>query len=321
MNMHRYAAFGLAIDSEVRLPLPGMPTGSPAAVTITTRGAPVDEADSPPLVDMPLRTHGKDVRFQVLRTSAGPLIRVSRVGDFVVGDASVACWLNPERWQGAEVRFLLTSALVLWLELRRYPVLHGASVDIDGRATVLLAPGGTGKSTLAASLCARGFRLLGDDLVVLRPGGSGIEVLPSYPHVGLWPSSLLTQDFASLSAAPREYPTMEKRMFELPPNAFSRGAVPVGTIHVLRRRRLASGRRLAIRALTPVELLLQCVGQSVSRATVQALGLQPRRLEILASLAQQAPGSILTYESGATPLVDVCDFLTSRAAVPAHPEG
>jgi hypothetical protein len=44
---------------------------------------------------------------------------------------------------------------------------HAASVLVDGRAWVLLAAPGGGKSTLASALAARGHAVLGDDLAVL----------------------------------------------------------------------------------------------------------------------------------------------------------
>jgi hypothetical protein len=46
--------------------------------------------------------------------------------------------------------------------------LHAAAVDVDGRALLLVAPSGFGKSTLAAGFVAAGHRLLTEDLACLR---------------------------------------------------------------------------------------------------------------------------------------------------------
>jgi hypothetical protein len=46
--------------------------------------------------------------------------------------------------------------------------LHAAAVEVDGRALVVSGPTRHGKTTLAASLAAAGFRLLSEDLVDLR---------------------------------------------------------------------------------------------------------------------------------------------------------
>ena len=48
-----------------------------------------------------------------------------------------------------------------------YLVIHAAVVERSGRAVVLPAPPGSGKSTLCAGLVARGWRLLSDELTLL----------------------------------------------------------------------------------------------------------------------------------------------------------
>jgi hypothetical protein len=48
-------------------------------------------------------------------------------------------------------------------------VLHAAVVEKDGMAAILPAPSSSGKSTLCAALVTRGWRLLSDELGVLRP--------------------------------------------------------------------------------------------------------------------------------------------------------
>lgn len=47
-------------------------------------------------------------------------------------------------------------------------VLHAAAVEIGGRAVLLVAAGGAGKSTLAAACVQSGFRLLSEDLTCVR---------------------------------------------------------------------------------------------------------------------------------------------------------
>jgi HprK-related kinase A len=60
----------------------------------------------------------------------------------------------------------------------QYLILHGAVVARDDRALVLPAPPGSGKSTLCAALVARGWRLLSDELTVIRPETGEIVPLP-----------------------------------------------------------------------------------------------------------------------------------------------
>lgn len=53
-------------------------------------------------------------------------------------------------------------------EAHTYLVIHAAVIERDGRAAVMPAPPGSGKSTLCAGLISRGWRLLSDELALIR---------------------------------------------------------------------------------------------------------------------------------------------------------
>jgi HprK-related kinase A len=57
-------------------------------------------------------------------------------------------------------------------------ILHAAVVEKDGHAVILPAPPGSGKSTLCASLVANGWRLLSDELALVRPEDGMVQPLP-----------------------------------------------------------------------------------------------------------------------------------------------
>ncbi len=56
-------------------------------------------------------------------------------------------------------------------------VLHAAVVESDARALIIPAPPGSGKSTLVAGLCYSGWRLLSDELALLKPSSGEVEGL------------------------------------------------------------------------------------------------------------------------------------------------
>lgn len=60
-------------------------------------------------------------------------------------------------------------ALLCFLSRGDVP-LHSSCVEVDGRALLLAAPGGFGKTTLAAAFADAGYRVLAEDLVCLRSG-------------------------------------------------------------------------------------------------------------------------------------------------------
>ena len=57
-------------------------------------------------------------------------------------------------------------------------ILHAAVVERDGLAAILPAPPGSGKSTLCAALVSKGWRLLSDELTMIRPGDGMLTPLP-----------------------------------------------------------------------------------------------------------------------------------------------
>ena len=62
--------------------------------------------------------------------------------------------------------------------VNRYLIIHAAVVEKGGYAAILPAPPGSGKSTLCAALVSRGWRLLSDELALVRVGDGKITPLP-----------------------------------------------------------------------------------------------------------------------------------------------
>ncbi|MET0309322.1 MAG: HprK-related kinase A [Sphingomonas sp.] len=82
-------------------------------------------------------------------------------GDFVIPDA--APLPLAQGLLAAEMGMNLQMAL----GLRRYLLLHASAVERNGRAVLMTGISGAGKSTLAALLMARGWRLMGDEFVLI----------------------------------------------------------------------------------------------------------------------------------------------------------
>jgi HprK-related kinase A len=70
----------------------------------------------------------------------------------------------------------------------QYLVIHAAVIERNGRALLLPAPPGYGKSTLCAGLVNRGWRLLSDELTLLDPASG--TVLPLARPVSLKNASI-----------------------------------------------------------------------------------------------------------------------------------
>lgn len=59
-----------------------------------------------------------------------------------------------------------------------YLIIHAAVIEKNGRAIILPAPPGSGKSTLCAGLVLRGWRLLSDELALVRRCDGSLVPLP-----------------------------------------------------------------------------------------------------------------------------------------------
>jgi len=60
----------------------------------------------------------------------------------------------------------------------QYLILHAAVLERGGRALVMPAPPGSGKSTLCAALALSGWRLLSDELALIDPASLEVHAVP-----------------------------------------------------------------------------------------------------------------------------------------------
>ena len=168
-----YSAFGLTIHSELAVPGLRAATGEPDC-HIRLGEVPPPEGFPP-----------------------------SGIAHYVEPGADCFAWLDRARLRitGHEItvdspdeafarQCVVGPGLGVWLHRRGVLVLHGAALDVGGRAVVLLGEKGAGKSTTAAALIARGHRLLTDDLVALAPDASAPAILPGPTQMKLWPEAI-----------------------------------------------------------------------------------------------------------------------------------
>lgn len=82
--------------------------------------------------------------------------------------------------------------------------LHASAIEWRGQGFLLAGKAGSGKSTLAAELLSHGARLIGDDLTVLAPNGTGFTVLPGRPAMRLHPASAAALATLSCEEVPED---------------------------------------------------------------------------------------------------------------------
>ncbi|TWH48804.1 hypothetical protein [Sporomusa sp. KB1] len=118
------------------------------------------------------------------------LLDIPEVGRYLVEDGQrVVIDALPQAADEEVIRFFRMAPLAALLYQRNIPVFHAAAAAMPDREECILLAGdsGAGKSTLLVALLQRGWRLLADDLAIVRTDKNGnLAVFPTSPEVVLW---------------------------------------------------------------------------------------------------------------------------------------
>lgn len=148
---------------------------------------------------------------------------------------------------------------------RGWLTLHASSLDVGGEAIAFLGEKGEGKSTMAAALCARGHRLVADDVTAVRVTDVGDpSVCPGYPQLKLWPDAVASLG-ENPDTIPQLVPVAQKRACRLI-TGFAMKPLPLRRIYVL-----GGGDSPEITSLEPQEALVQLIRHTYGRELLQAV--------------------------------------------------
>ncbi|MBL8564828.1 MAG: hypothetical protein JNM89_03835 [Hyphomicrobiaceae bacterium] len=219
-----YRVHGLTIDSDIELA--ELPSAvNPSALDVTIRiGNVAGDSGSPGcwVVDG-YEVKGRSALFEI----AGTGRYLARDGQNIVVDPL------PQADPGAVRLYLLGSALGAILHQRGLVPLHASAFERNGVCAGFLGHSGAGKSTLAAMLMRRGYRLVSDDVMVIRENSFGaIVAVPGVPLLKLWPDSLALAGLGA-SVAQIDTPDDSKLRLEVK-GQFETHDVPLRNLYVLR---------------------------------------------------------------------------------------
>ncbi len=115
------------------------------------------------------------------------LLKIDGVARFLIQNGQTITVDACENTSPDDVRlYLLGSAMGAMLHQRGILPFHGSSICIDGKAVTFSGPSGIGKSTLAAALVSRGYRMLADDVSAISfSDGAKPVVNPGMPQLKL----------------------------------------------------------------------------------------------------------------------------------------
>lgn len=222
--MFNYTAYQLGINSA--LPLPELKVSAGAATDVIIRAGKLQLA-----IPKEVSPEG----FFSL-TSDCAYLHWDALGTFLVRDGKeIVIDSNP----GVDEKLirlpLLGIVLGVLLHQRGRLVLHASAVAINDEAVVFIGNRRRGKSTMAATLYARGHDLMADDVVALEFSNEGrVLVLPGYPQLKLCPEAVNP----ALGDDPDDLPELadgfEKRCRKVS-DRFSQRPLPLKCVYVLSR--------------------------------------------------------------------------------------
>lgn len=290
MTLH-HRVYGLRIASNQ--PVPGLepvPAAERVDCTITFEAG----------EDVRPRTivHTGDTGVVISRSEDDYLFAYADGNRFVVTADAVRCLALTTPEDAAT--YLLGPVLAFVLRLRGALSLHASAIEVEGRAIVVAAAHGEGKSTTAAGFARRGHAILSDDVVPLSVDGGRVIAQPGYPRLRLWPETagalfgelpLLTPNWSKryldLAAQFRDTPAAVAAIYVLGP--FSEGAPAVVPL---------AGGAAAIRLI-----------QNTSMNVVLDAAMRARELELVAAVLERVPVAEARPARGLERLDAFCETL------------
>lgn len=223
-----YYCWGLNIISELECPELLGGTGS-ADVSVVMSSTPESLPDA----------EFRGVRYEMTQNKF--LLRVDNVARYHVTNGDrIVVEPFPDAEPQAVRLFLLGSAFGALLQQRDLVPIHASVMEMGGRAVMFCGPSAMGKSTLAMTLYNRGYRMLADDVCVIKLDEAGFPlVIPGYPQFKLWADALNVLNAGAPATPTNARPGLEKYMLDARAR-FCSTVLPLKTIYFIGRTNSSS---------------------------------------------------------------------------------
>lgn len=293
---YRYRAYGCNIASDIPF-LQLMPGMDPALDTISIR-----RCDTLP--DAPEEA-----------TRLGPFsiaapnflsVNVDQVVHIVALSGDTLLYRPHEKSDATSLQvFLLGSGLGGLLMQRKFLVMHGNAVQINGTCTLCVGKSGAGKSTTAAGLMQRGFRVMSDDVCAINDYS---QIIPGIPHIKLWQNSADHLEIKTEGLS-RIRPELEKYRIPMD-DAFLAGPLSIKRVYVLSP---AQTDTVTCETITGHKKLAALRANTYRLPFVKGMGLESLHFRQIAHLAQQVTVKLVRRPTEGFKLDQLLDVLIADA--------
>lgn len=229
------------------------------------------------------------------------LIHIPHVAGFQVFVDGVVVAPSPQVDLTTLNHFLYSMAFTFLLHLRGVPVLCASSVVLpNGKAALFCGISTSGKSSVAAALSHRGYRVLADDWVAIQFNHLDEPcVLPLSPDLQL-PLDVLTEKNVELQ---RVRPHLDKFLF---PQSSTSTLIPIARIYELD---IDDGQVASLSAVRGLERIHTLTRHAYIRENSVTSGRQHQQLEAFVQLAKVSSMHRLTRPQTGHSLTATLDLL------------
>jgi hypothetical protein len=280
MPIHRHRVYGLTVESWIHFPeLEHAPAGGPTDAVFRLGEVPEE---------LP------DCRQRGARYQAAPgrlLVWLDKVARYFAIEGREIVIQPAEGVTEDDLRlFLLCSPMGALLLQRGLLPLHASAIATPMGAVIFMGLPRAGKSTIAACFRRRGFRVLADDISVIRFGSDGVPwVTPGFPQFKLWPDAL-EQLGRDGMAMPRLRPQVEKRIMPFP-DEFHPQPLPLTRIYLLGSQ---ARPEVELAHLTGMEKVPRLLENTYRAQFIPGLGLTATHFHAISKLADTIPLSCVS---------------------------
>jgi hypothetical protein len=206
--------------------------------------------------------------------------------------------------------FLLRACMAALIYQREGLPMSGAALETPRGAVVIAGPPGSGASTVAAAMAARGYPVLADGVASVWADAGGVPcVARGIPWLALWPDAVasLGMDAAGLR---RIRQGLEKRAVTL--GAPARGAAPLRAVYVLET---ANGQEPGL-ARAPGMEALPYLRRALYREHLAAeMGVKPAAFRLISEMVRRVRTVRVIRPDGLATLPRLIDRLAADVAI------
>ena len=290
---YAYGVYGIALSSEIPLPLPGC--GHDTLAEIELRTAPASYFSEAVWGVQLEQAEGSWYELAPL-ADRSTYARWAGVGEFLVsGDGRrIVCRQFGVATAESFCVYLLGQALSFALVKSGFEPLHATVLAIDGEAVACLGESGFGKSTLAACFLEAGYQVLTDDLLILQEKSGRVLAYPGPPRIKLFPK-IARRFLGEAATGVRMNPDSEKLILPLDRKRSCCTPAPIKAVYTLAAPHEVFPRKaIRFEPLSPRQAFLELVKNTFNRRIVDTGRLQ-RQLNVNARLVTLVPVRKLSF--------------------------